>query len=169
MPLQERKSFDHSPWSFDLYELARLDLVRAEHGRIFASLRCLEAIGEALAQEFACRLVEIDVDAAARVIRDHAQIIDAVTMVGVLVGVEHAVEQPDAGIDQLLAEVGRRIDQHARCAPRVCALRQNGAAPAPVLGIIRIACAPLVADARHAAGRAAAEDGDLERHAVPAC
>ena len=43
-----------------------------------------------------------------------AQIVDAVGVVGVLVGVEHAVEPIDVGIEQLLAQVRRGVDQDAR-------------------------------------------------------
>ena len=45
--------------------------------------------------------------------KKRAQIVDAVGMVGVLVGVEHAVEPIDLGIEQLLAQIRRRVDQDA--------------------------------------------------------
>ena len=47
------------------------------------------------------------------------QIVDAVRVVGVIVRVEHAVDALDARVQQLLAQVGRRIDQHASCARRL--------------------------------------------------
>ncbi len=46
--------------------------------------------------------------------KKRAQIVDAVGVVGVLVGVEDAVEVVDLGVQKLLAQVGRGIHQHAR-------------------------------------------------------
>ena len=109
--------------------------------------------------------VVIDGDAPAPVVGHHAQIIDAVGVVGMVVGVEHAVEPADAGIEQLLAEIRRAVDQHIGRALGAFPLHENRAAPPPVLRICRIARAPDIADTGHAAGRAAAEDGELERHA----
>ena len=43
-----------------------------------------------------------------------AQIVDAVGMVGVLMGIKHAIEPVDIGVEQLLAQIGRRVDEHAR-------------------------------------------------------
>ena len=42
-----------------------------------------------------------------------AQIVDAVDVVGVLMGEQHAVEPVDIGVEKLLAQVGRSVDQHA--------------------------------------------------------
>ena len=60
------------------------------------------------------RFVEIDIDAPALLEEERAQVIDAVGMVGMLVGVEHAVEPIDLGIEHLLAQIGRGVDQNAR-------------------------------------------------------
>ena len=83
-----------------------------------------------------------------------------------VVGVEHAVEPADAGVEQLLAKVGRGVDQHGGRALGARPLDQQRAAPPPILRIGRIARAPMIADARHAARRAAAENGELQRHAA---
>ena len=45
---------------------------------------------------------------------DRAQIVHAVGLVGMFVRQEHRVDVVDIGIDQLLAEIGRRIDHDAR-------------------------------------------------------
>src|SRR5262245_41114587 len=76
---------------------------------------------------------------------------------------EHGVEPRDAGVDQLIAHVGRAIDEHARLA----AFDKQRAPPAPVRRSIGIAGAPLpspigAADTRNAARRTAAEDCELE-------
>ena len=84
-------------------------------------------------------------------------------------GVEHAVDPIDAGVEQLLAQVRRGVDQDAGAAAvGGRALDQDGAAPAPVLRIGGVAMAPAEPGTRHAAGKAAAEDGDGKRHAAAA-
>ena len=71
-----------------------------------------------------------------------AQVVDAVGVVGVLVGEEHRVEAVDLGVKQLLAQIGRGIDQDAGDAAAVTPLDQQRGPPAAVLGIFRIADAP---------------------------
>ena len=53
-------------------------------------------------------------------------------MVGMLMGVEHAVEPIDIGIQQLLAQIGRGVDQHPRRAAGRAALYQKRGAPPAV-------------------------------------
>ncbi len=90
-------------------------------------------------------------------------------VVGVLMGVEHAVDPIDAGVEQLLAQVRRGVDQDAGAAAvGGFALDQDGAAPAPVLRVGGVAMAPAEPRTRNAAGKAAAEDGDGKRHAAAA-
>ena len=98
-------------------------------------------------------VVEVDVDLAAPVQKERAEVIDAVSMVGMLVGVEDAVEPIDLGVEELLAQVGRRVDQHPR-EPAVAAapLDEQRRAPAAVLRIVRIAHAPAQRRPRDAAG-----------------
>src|SRR6516164_4871248 len=84
-----------------------------------------------------------------------------------LVGVEHRVEPLDVRVEQLLAEVRRRIDQHAGArARRIAALNQERAPSPPVLRIGWIGVAPAEPDARHARRGSAAEDRGGERHAA---
>src|ERR1043166_9106326 len=87
-------------------------------------------------------------------------------MVGVLVGIEHGVEPFDVGVEQLLAQIRRRVDQHTGAPARIAALDQQRAAPATVLGIVGIGIAPAEPDARHAGRRSTAEDRGRERHAA---
>ena len=49
-------------------------------------------------------------------------------VIGMFMGVEHAVEPTDAGIEQLLPDVGRRVDQHRGGAVDPRALDQQRAA-----------------------------------------
>src|SRR6185312_10635306 len=89
-------------------------------------------------------------------------------MVGVLVRVEYAVEPIDLGIKQLLAQIGRCIDENAGNAARAAPLDQErGAAPA-VLRIVRIARAPAQRRTRHAARGSAAQNCEFQRHAAAA-
>src|SRR5690606_16468688 len=113
-----------------------------------------EAIAESFAQPVAAFAREIDVDAAAIVERQDAEVIDAVGMVGVFVGIENGVDAIDLGVQKLLAQVSASVDKYP------CGLRnsvapgldqQSAAAPA-IAGFVGVADAPVVADARHAAG-----------------
>ena len=56
------------------------------------------------------RLVQIDRNPPALMHHDRAEIVDAVGLVGMLMGQEHRVEMVDVGVDQLLAQVGRGVD-----------------------------------------------------------
>ena len=74
-------------------------------------------------------------------------------------GEQHGVELLRPGVEKLLAQIGRRVDQDGAA---VMLDEDRDAAPAvPRLG--RIALAPIAADQRHAARRAAAEDPDFMR------
>src|SRR4051794_35816797 len=97
-----------------------------------------------------------------------AQVVDAVGMVGVLVGVEHGVDPIDLGVEKLLAQVGRCVDQHARDAGVAAALHQERCAAAAVLRVVGIGVAPAERRAWHAARGAAAEDREAKRHAAAA-
>src|SRR5215470_6505775 len=71
---------------------------------------------------------------------------------------------PDARREQLLAQVGRSVDQHLGRA----AAYKDRAAPPAVSRIAGIACAPIAhavrpAQARHSGGGAATQDRDGER------
>jgi hypothetical protein len=106
---------------------------------------------------------------SAHVEDDHAQIVEPVDMIGVGMGVDHPVEPPDARIEQLLAQVGRGVDQDGCLPALVEALHQHGTAAAGVARLVRVAIAPMAAEARHTAGGAAAEDGEAQlRHAQAA-
>jgi hypothetical protein len=74
------------------------------------------------------------------------QVIDAVTVVGVVVRPEDRVDLVDADRQQLLTQVGRGIDQQARSG---LALDQDGDARAAIPRLGGIAQPPVVADARH--------------------
>ena len=107
------------------------------------------------------RVVGIDVDQPLRVQPEGAQIVDAVDMVGMGMRVDHAVDAIDVGREQLRAQVGAGVDQDASSARSPSPKRSISSAQRErrFLGLVRIAGAPVIADARHAAASAAAEDG----------
>src|SRR6185437_11578160 len=66
---------------------------------------------------------------------------------------EHGIDAGDAGIEHLLAQVGRCVDEHGGAR----LLDQDRDAPPAVLRVLGIAIAPIAADARHTPRRSAAE------------
>jgi len=86
-------------------------------------------------------------------------------VIGVFMGEKHAVERVDLSIEELLAQIRRRIDQHA--GDRACfpPLHQERRPPPAVLGIAGIARSPAERGARDATRGAATEDRKLHGHA----
>ena len=71
---------------------------------------------------FGGRLVQIDRNAPALVHHDRAKIVDAMGLVGMLMGQKHRIDVIDLGVDQLLAQIGRGVDQRpAWCRDRTSA------------------------------------------------
>lgn len=66
---------------------------------------------------------------------DLAQVVDAVHMVGMIVGVEHRRQPIDPGIQQLFTAIGRGVDQNRPFR----SMDQDGRAAAAVAWIIGIA------------------------------
>ncbi len=108
--------------------------------------------------------VHVDRHALAMADDQRPQVVDAVALVGVLMGQQDGVQPVDPGGQQLVAHVGRGIDQdHGRLerSRRPGADQDRAPRPAvPRLG--RIPDAPVVADARNAAGRSAPQNADLQ-------
>ncbi len=97
------------------------------------------------------------------------QIVYAMRVVGVRMAQKDAVEALDLGADQLLAQIGRGVDQHRCRAIGAEALEEHRAAAAAVLRVRRIAGPPPLRDPRHAAGRAAAQNGQSQRQCGDYC
>src|SRR5262249_4632418 len=111
----------------------------------------------------------IGVDAAALVDEQAAQVVDAVRVIGVLMGEQHAVEPVHIGVQQLFAQVRAGVDKYAgHLAGAVASLDQHGAASPPVFWIGWIAFAPAECGPRHAARGTAAKNGERQRHAARA-
>src|SRR3984893_10217265 len=160
----ERQRLDRAALAFDLDPLSGFDPMLFQDRWIFASFRRLEAIAETPVQKIRRARIEIGVNALTLHQRQRPQIVDAVGVVGVLVGEDHPVEPLHFGAEQLLAEIRRSVDQR-RGAARACGfLDEKRAAAAAVFRVCRVARAPALSHARNAAGGAAAEDGEGERH-----
>ena len=84
-----------------------------EDRRVEAAGGLHEDVGEAGDQQLGGVGVGPDRQAGAAVLHDGAQVVDAVHVVGVRVGEDDAVEQADAGGEELRAQVGGGVDQHA--------------------------------------------------------
>ena len=96
--------------------------------------------------------VHVYVEAAAHDQAKGPQIVDAVSVVGVGMAQKDAVEPLHAGVDQLLAQIGRGVDQDRGRAAGPEAFDKHRAAATTVLWVRRIAGAPPLRDPRHAAG-----------------
>ena len=159
----ERHRLDRPARTFDAAEPAGGKAQLVCHRRIRTSVRGLKNIRESLADDAGRRLVHVQVETATHDQAKGPQIVDAVGVIGVGMAQKDAVEPLHAGVEQLLAQVGRSVDENGSCAAGPEALEQHRAAAAAVLRVRRIAVAPPLPDSRHAAGRAAAQDGQPQR------
>jgi len=92
-----------------------------------------------------------------------AEIVDAVGVVGVLVGEDHAVETRDFGVEQLLAQIRRSVHQHRGAAARLRFFDQR-AGRRRFFGLFRVAATrPALPHAR-TRRRNHSEDREGERH-----
>ena len=153
MLLLERHHFDDAPLAVNCYFLSGPDQIRIEDRRIFAALWCLETIAEPRLQQGVCRSGCIGVDALPGVVADDAHIIDAMGVVGMVMGVEDGVDMSGIGVEQLLANIGAGIDQDAGGGTWGARFfNKNGAAQPCVFRVSGITLAPIAANSRHAAG-----------------
>src|SRR5262245_9305054 len=166
--LQDGQGLDRTALPVDAQAPAWLEPVLGHDRRVLAARCRLEAVVEARAHRLRGGLIQIDVDPPPAVQEEPAQVVDAMGTVGVLVGEEHPVQPVDLGVEQLLAQVGRGIDQHAGDAHPVAPFHQQRRPAAPVPGIAGIAGSPAQGGTRNAAGGARAKNREAERHAVRA-
>src|SRR5260370_39770893 len=96
-------------------------------------------------------LIQIDIDSAPMLDDQRTEIVDAMRVVGMGVGEEYGIERIHFGIEQLLAQIGRRIDQDSRDAGPTAALDQKRCPATAVLGIVGIAVAPTPRETRDTA------------------
>ncbi len=125
MLLQERQRGDGATLPGDRDWLSGADPMLGHDRGIVAAGRRDEAVAEAGSHDLGSRRIEVDIDAAPPLDEERAQVVDAVGVVGVLVGIEHRIEPIDLGSQQLLAQVGRGIDQDTGDARAIAALDQQ--------------------------------------------
>src|SRR5579862_6947624 len=162
--LQQRQSRDGPAVASDGQRLAGYQPMFAHDRWILTARRRLEAIAEALVHGLRGGFIEIYIDQTPAFDEQRAQVVDAVGVVGMLVRIEDAVEPIDVGVQELFAQIGRRVDEDPCNAGVVAALHEQRGAPAPVLRIFWIAVAPTQRWAWHAAGRPAAQDRKFQWH-----
>src|SRR3981081_3240776 len=118
-----------------------VDAVMAGDGIVEAVLG-LEAVAEALHQDPVGALIRPGLD---RSLAQHVgpHVVDAVDLVGMLVRPQHGVDALDLGVQKLVAQVGRGIDQEGLAA----VLHQDGAAAAAIARVGGVGRAPFAASA----------------------
>jgi hypothetical protein len=114
--------------------------------RWWIPLAARESVGEAPLQRVQRRLPCITDDGATESVKNLTDVVDAVTVIGVIVRPNDRVHCADVGGKQLLAHVGTGVYKDADA---VMLDEQRGAA-APVTRLRGIARAPVIADPRHA-------------------
>src|SRR5437899_2306412 len=142
MLLQDGQGSEAAPCPFDPHRLTGSYTMLARDRRILAAGRRHKAIAEALVERLRGRRVHIDWNALAAVNEQAAQVVDAVSVVGVLMGIKHGVDPIDVGVKQLLAQIRRRVDQDAGYGRAGTTLDQQRSAASTVPGIVWIAVAP---------------------------
>src|SRR5665213_151627 len=84
-----------------------------EDRRVRTARYRLETIAERLFEALRRRGVGIDIYQPMRVLPERAEVIDAVRMLGVAVGVDDSLESLNAGREHLSTDIRACIDQHA--------------------------------------------------------
>ncbi|MNT29051.1 hypothetical protein D3C72_1647760 [compost metagenome] len=138
----------------------RRNPLRLKNGRI--AVMAFENIVEPPRQGVVRGRVHPRLNPSPRMNGENSQIVDTVGLIRMVVGIENGVDMGDPRHQGLLSQVRRGVDQDAGGSVRTATARQHGAAGAPISGLARITVAPIAIAARHAAGRAATEDDDLQ-------
>src|SRR5688572_11425529 len=168
MFLQDGDDLHHTTRSRNPHRFRRTNIICLENRRIAAAGRRLEAIGKARYEAVTGACVEPYRHPPLHRIRDRSQIVDAMRMIGMVVGIKHAVERRETDRKELLPNIRPSVDEDFRSAFRADLLDESRTTSAPVFWIIWIAATPIVAEAWNTSGRAAAEDRQTMPHAASA-
>src|SRR5688500_16138030 len=98
-------------------------------------------------------------------LRQGAQVVDPVAMVGMIMGDDQPVDPADITVEQLLAKVRAAIDQKGFAG----AVEDDRRPCTAIARLVGVAFAPLIADFRHPGRRAAPEDADFHTATFCAC
>ena len=141
---------------------------QVQNGWIGAARRLHEGIGKARKQRLLRRRIRPNGQPLAQVKDDLAQIIDAMHVVGMRMGIDHRIQCADTGIQKLVAHVGRGVDQDPRYTLAALAFHQHRTAATAVLGVHGVAVAPVAPQPWHPARRPASQNGKAQRgHVTP--
>ncbi len=158
VPLAVGHQLDRAALPLDREADAGLDAVVDRDRRVVRARRGAEAVAEGLVQARGGRRVRVGRDAPAAVQHEGAQVVDAVDVVGVRMGVDDAVGPIDLRVQHLLPEIRPGVDHDdGAVAVGADALHQQRRPAAAVLRVAGVAGAPVVTDPRHARRRPAAE------------
>ena len=150
MLLEDGEGRDRTALPVDGDAPAGLEPVLGHDRRVLAARGRLEAIAKAGVQCLGCGLVQVDVDRSSPRDKQPAQVVDAVGMIGMLMGEEHRVEPIDLGVEKLLAQVRRSIDQNASDAAPSRRSTSSDVRRRRFSGIVGVAGAPAERRARDA-------------------
>src|SRR3712207_4646421 len=90
------------------------------------------------------------------------EIVDAMAVIGMIVSPDDGADVAQASVQQLFAEVRAGVDEDTG----VALADEDGDAAAAVFRLVRVAQAPVVADARNAGRRATAENAEAHQAAL---
>jgi len=88
------------------------------------------------------------------------EIIDAVTMIGMIMRPDYGIDPVDTIVEKLVAQIGRGIHQYSRSR----AFYQDRDTASPVLRLIRITITPVIADTGHARRSPASQYRQFQSH-----
>src|SRR5690554_4021703 len=168
MLLQDGDDLHHTTRSRNPHRFRRINIFCLENRRIAAAGRRLEAVSKARHEAVTGARVEPHRHPSFHRVGDRSQVVDAMRMIGMVVGIKHAVERLETDRKELLPNIRPSVDEDFRGALGTDLLDESRTTSAPVFWIARITAAPIVAEAWNTSGRAAAEDRQTMPHAASA-
>src|SRR6516165_4628026 len=165
----EWKRFYGAARALDSADLARHEPLLCQKRWILAAGRRLEYIAESLADDGRSGRIHMKVDFMAGHNDQRPHVIDSMRMIRMLMREKDSVEMADILPQQLLTQIRPRIDEHLGPGSVIAEpFDEDGATPAPIFRIFRIASAPALADPRDATRGSTAENCNPEAHAASA-
>jgi hypothetical protein len=119
-----------------------------------------KGIGKAMFQTFECKWPSIAGYRLARLLENGPQIVNAMAMVGMIMGPDHRIDPVDIIIDELIPQIRRCIDQNARSR----AFYQDRDTASPVFRLVGITITPVIANSGHARRSPASQYRQFQSH-----
>ena len=110
--------------------------------------RVVEDVSEALGES--CHGVgrSVHLDGDVTLVRQRANVVDAVHVVGVIVGEKNRVDLTDAGVDQLKSQLRRRVDEYSHASVRLDQRADSGPLVTRISGSANLAGTADLGDAK---------------------